>query len=98
MRRLPIACGLLGLVLAGALLARCAPRGIAPPAHRALGHGPAIVLIHGLGSRMEHWDQVAARLAPRFHVILVELPGHGQSPMPRPFTLERAARAVGRAI
>ncbi len=49
-------------------------------AHERFGEGPPIVLIHGLGHRRQAWYPVARRLAPHRDVILVDLPGHGQSP------------------
>jgi pimeloyl-ACP methyl ester carboxylesterase len=76
-------------------------RGIgAPPTplHGAFGHGPTVVLVHGLGSRAEHWLPVARRLARQYRVVLVELPGHGSSGMPEPFSLERATQALGQAL
>lgn len=69
-----------------------------PPARFAMGHGPTIVLVHGLGSRIQHWLPVARILARDHHVVLVELPGHGLSAMPDPFSLERATQALDQAI
>lgn len=45
---------------------------------------PAVVLIHGLGlSRDSTWGPIAPRLAQRFRVLSYDLPGHGDSTMPR---------------
>ena len=49
-------------------------------AHERFGEGPPLVLIHGLGHRRQAWYPVVDRLAPHREVILVDLPGHGQSP------------------
>lgn len=68
------------------------------PLHRAFGHGPTIVLVHGLGSRAEHWLPVARKLAHDYRVVLVELPGHGSSDMPEPFSLERATQSLVQAL
>jgi pimeloyl-ACP methyl ester carboxylesterase len=73
------------------------PRDVAP-ASWALGRGPTVVLVHGLGSRVDHWLPVARRLATRHRVVLVELPGHGLSPMPPPFTLEQATAALDASL
>jgi pimeloyl-ACP methyl ester carboxylesterase len=76
-------------------------RGLAPPrpsASGAFGHGPTIVLVHGLGSRAEHWLPTARLVARRHRVVLVDLPGHGLSEMPEPLTLERAAQALDLAL
>ena len=91
--RILILCAL-GLVLFGA-------RSVSPPsapASNAFGRGPAIVLLHGLGSRAEQWLPTARLLARRHRVVLVDLPGHGESSMPAPFSLERAAQALDRAL
>lgn len=54
---------------------------------------PTVVLLHGYPDRKEVWSRVAARLADRFHVVLYDVRGHGESTAPDPlrggFTLER---------
>jgi pimeloyl-ACP methyl ester carboxylesterase len=91
-----------GLIVAAALgialLATRDPGGPAASAHYAFGHGPTIVLVHGLGSRSGHWLPVARRLARHHHVELVDLPGHGDTRMPAPFSLDRAEAALDRAL
>jgi pimeloyl-ACP methyl ester carboxylesterase len=52
-------------------------------AFRVAGSGPAIVLIHGIGSNSSTWNAVQARLAHRFTVIAPDLLGHGKSDKPR---------------
>jgi len=69
-----------------------------PPARFAMGRGPTIVLVHGLGSRIQHWLPVARLLARHHRVVLVELPGHGVSEMPDPFSFERATQALDEAL
>lgn len=91
------------LAIAMALvLAILSTRPLTPPRPSASGAfgrgGSTIVLVHGLGSRADHWLGVARRLAVRHRVRLVDLPGHGASEMPAPFTLERAARALDGAL
>lgn len=89
------------LILAVLGFAFVGMRGLAPPrpsASGAFGHGPAIVLVHGLGSRAEHWLPTARLLARRHRVVLVDLPGHGLSEMPEPLTLEHAAQALDLAL
>jgi pimeloyl-ACP methyl ester carboxylesterase len=76
-------------------------RGIPPnraPLHVGFGRGPKIVLLHGLGSRIQHWLPAARELARRHRVILVQLPGHGQSAMPEPFSLSAAVEALDHAL
>ncbi len=70
----------------------------APSAHFAFGRGSTIVLVHGLGSRIGHWLPTARRLARHHHVVLVDLPGHGDTGMLEPFSLDRAVEALDRAI
>jgi pimeloyl-ACP methyl ester carboxylesterase len=47
------------------------------------GDGPPLLLIHGTGGTRSHWDPVRDRLAARHDLLLVDLPGHGESPPPR---------------
>jgi pimeloyl-ACP methyl ester carboxylesterase len=49
-------------------------------AFEELGSGPPLVLLHGLGHRRQAWEAVLGRLLPYRRVIVVDLPGHGQSP------------------
>jgi len=52
------------------------------------GRGPPVVLIHGVGARLETWDGVSERLARDFQVVRYDLRGHGQSTrLPGPYSL-----------
>jgi pimeloyl-ACP methyl ester carboxylesterase len=42
---------------------------------------PHIVLIHGMGSAATAWKPLTPLLQPRYNVISVDLPGHGQTPI-----------------
>ncbi len=53
-----------------------------------LGKGPTIVLVHGLGGARMTWLPVARKLIGNYHVVMLDLPGHGDSPLPDPFSLE----------
>ena len=53
-------------------------------AYERHGSGPPLVLLHGVGHRRQAWGAVLGRLTPHRDVILVDLPGHGESP---PLTL-----------
>ena len=89
------------VVLTALALALVAIRGLAPPrptAAGAFGRGPVVALVHGLGSRAGHWLPVARQLAHRHRVVLVDLPGHGASDLPRPLTLESAAAALDQTL
>jgi pimeloyl-ACP methyl ester carboxylesterase len=47
------------------------------------GHGPAVVLIHGVAGRAGQWDQTVQLLAENHTVIAPDLMGHGDSAKPR---------------
>jgi pimeloyl-ACP methyl ester carboxylesterase len=53
-------------------------------AYERYGSGPPLVLLHGVGHRRQAWGAVLDRLTPHRDVILVDLPGHGDSPPLRP--------------
>jgi pimeloyl-ACP methyl ester carboxylesterase len=59
-----------------------------------LGHGPTIVFVHGLGASRNDWMPTARKLLARYRVVLVDLPGHGDSALPEPFSFA----AVGEAL
>ena len=92
---------LLLLFAAAAVAVLGSMRLVGPPAssaHYAFGRGPTIVLVHGLGSRIEDWLPMARLLARKYRVELVQLPGHGESELPAPLTLERAAESLTRSL
>jgi pimeloyl-ACP methyl ester carboxylesterase len=47
------------------------------------GHGPAVVLLHGIGASSKTWSGLIPLLAERFTVIAPDLLGHGDSDAPR---------------
>src|SRR5262245_46688680 len=46
------------------------------------GHGPLLVLLHGITASARVWDPVAERLAARYRVVAVDQRGHGLSEAP----------------
>ena len=62
-------------------------------AYERHGTGPALVLLHGVGHRRQAWQPVLDLLTPHRTVIMVDLPGHGESP-----PLRTGGRAAIRAI
>jgi len=59
------------------------------------GHGPAVVLVHGLGGFAESWQSTIDVLAARATVFAVDLPGFGRSAKPRAtYRLRYFARAL----
>lgn len=61
----------------------------------AAGHGPAVLLVHGLGGFGESWRGTIETLATRATVFAVDLPGFGRSTKPRTtYRLGYFARAL----
>jgi pimeloyl-ACP methyl ester carboxylesterase len=50
--------------------------------YRQAGHGPALLLIHGMAGSSRAWKAVMPQLAQSYQVIAPDLPGHGQSASP----------------
>jgi len=62
---------------------------------RHTGTGAPIVFLHNLFLSAEMWEDVAASLSDRHHVILIDGPGHGAStPLAKPFVMADFGRAV----
>jgi 2-succinyl-6-hydroxy-2,4-cyclohexadiene-1-carboxylate synthase len=69
-----------------------------PSTHRPGSGAPEgrVVLVHGFTQTLRSWEPVAARLAARWQVVRVDLPGHGGSGGVRVGFAE-AARLLGEA-
>lgn len=50
--------------------------------YSVMGGGPPVVLVHGWLSSSRVWEQLAGRLAQRFTVYTLDLPGFGESDKP----------------
>jgi lipase len=50
---------------------------------------PALVCLHGVTSHGRHFEQLAGRLSDSFHVVALDLRGHGGSPWEPPWNLEQ---------
>lgn len=48
---------------------------------QTLGQGPDLVLLHGWGMNAAVWSGLAEALAGDFRLHLIDLPGHGESPL-----------------
>ena len=63
-----------------------------------LGHGPTIVFVHGLGASRTDWLPTARKLLGRYRIVLVDLPGHGDSALPDPFSFASAGEALNQVL
>ena len=53
------------------------------------GQGPALYLVHGIGSRKTTWDIIVDGLKEDFTCVCMDLRGHGESPVPAvPYSLD----------
>jgi len=61
---------------------------------------PALVLIHGSGASSRFWDWVVPMLAKSYHVIRIDLLGHGRSAKPGGdvYSMEQQAHRVGQVL
>jgi len=50
-----------------------------PVTYAQAGHGPVLLLVHGMGGGYENWREVIGPLSRRYTVIAPDLPGHGAS-------------------
>jgi pimeloyl-ACP methyl ester carboxylesterase len=57
------------------------------------GQGPPLVLVHGFLVSHVVWKPVMAKLAPKYRVIALDLPGHGDSARPSPSVFRYDAHA-----
>lgn len=55
-----------------------------------------LVLLHGWGAGAGIWRDLAQRLAPRFRVHALDLPGYGAMPAREPYTLDMLADGIAR--
>jgi len=62
------------------------------------GRGPTVVLLHTVGSGRMVWMPTAKKLLANHHVVMVDLPGHGESPLPDPFSIEACAAALDQVL
>lgn len=61
----------------------------------AQGRGNTLVLLHGFTESLNIWNDFAERLSKSFHVITIDLPGHGRSEcLGEVHTMEQMAECV----
>lgn len=61
---------------------------------------PPLVMVHGFAGSLHTWDRLIDLLAEHFHLMLVDLPGHGRTPVPTEgaLNLPRLGAALGQLI
>jgi 3-oxoadipate enol-lactonase len=84
----------LAALLAGPLFAATS----APLKTFDLGQGPTVVILHDLGGSTLTWMPTVRKLVADHHVVLVELPGHDNTPLPDPFSLEAVAASLDQVL
>lgn len=90
--------GPIALTAALVLLSVFARRAPAELKSTELGKGPTIVFVHGLGGARMTWLPVARKLLGDHHVVMLDLPGHGDSPLPDPFSLEACGEELAATL
>jgi pimeloyl-ACP methyl ester carboxylesterase len=63
---------------------------------KQIGHGEPLVLLHGLFGSADNWFGVAPKLAEKFHVFILDLRNHGQSPHAAEMTYPQMAADVAK--
>ncbi len=58
------------------------------------GDGPPVMLVHGLGGNLAHWERVAPLLQERYRLIAIDLPSHGASTAPAVYSFDHDLGAV----
>ena len=89
-----LAAGIAALVLVGAIGTAIALADPVALKTTELGHGPTVVFVPGLGASRNDWLPTARKLLGRYRVVLVDLPGNGDSPLPDPFSFATVGAAL----
>lgn len=63
------------------------------------GKGPTLLLLHGFGADKDSWNKLAKHLTSRFHVVVLDIPGFGESYSPKGgYDIASQARRVSNFI
>lgn len=85
--------------LALAMAAASSGLAAAPPLKTTeLGRGPTVVFVPGLGIARAQWLPTARKLVGTNRVVLVDLPGQGDSALPDPFSFDACAEALNSVL
>ena len=100
--------GVAALLVSAALAGAAEPGGVSRTAqldgakihYTEYGAGEnALLFVHGWACDETFWDGQAPALGAKFHVITIDLPGHGQSDKPQiAYTMDLYARAIGAVL
>lgn len=89
----------MGLGRLPALTSKTHQIGPIPVHYVEAGAGLPVVLLHGWGAEIASFGRVPVILAERFHVVAVDLPGFGRSPLPeRPWGTSDYADCVAALV
>lgn len=66
----------------------------AVPAFKAMGDGPALVFLHGVGGNQDSFDDQLRAFSPSWRAVAWDMPGYGKSPLPERITWEGLAAAL----
>ena len=96
-RRIALSVAALSLAALLAATVRVQAQAVAPKTTE-LGRGPVIVFVHGLGASRSDWMPTARKLIGRHRVVMVDLPGHGETPLPDPFSFPAVGAALDQVL
>lgn len=57
-----------------------------------------IVLVHGAFQSRREWDMVISYFPENYHLLIPDMPGHGESRFVKPFSVNKAASLIARLI
>lgn len=57
-----------------------------------------VVLIHGAFASNAYWDLTVAHMPPIYHLLIPDLPGHGESSSIAPFSIQSATENIAQLI
>jgi pimeloyl-ACP methyl ester carboxylesterase len=58
------------------------------------GAGTTVMLLHGLGGNVAHWDRLASLVGDRYRLVAIDLPSHGLSTAPDAYSFDYDVGAV----
>ena len=64
--------------------------------HVVSGNGPPILLLHTIRTQLEYFRDLAPLLATKFTVHVIDLPGHGYSPIDDSASFDEPVHASSR--